>query len=293
MKILVFGAGSLGSLVGGLLARKHDVTLIGREPHMQAVRDDGLAVEGAVEARVTPATQTSVPASADVDLAVVTVKSFDTPSAAQSLKTCAPDAVLSLQNGLGNETTLSEQLDGVLAGTCTYGATCEPGQVRCTGVGKILLGPPTGGNSERAERVASAFKTAGLVTTVAEDMPRRLWEKLAVNAGINATTALARVENGMLSDSPATPIAVTAARETARAARQEGVELSEEETVEALTRVINATADNSSSMLQDVRSDRPTEIDAINGYIAQYDDTPVNTTLTGLLRTWEQKRELR
>ncbi len=293
MEILVFGAGSLGSLVGGLLAREHDVTLVGREPHVMAVREGGLTIEGAIEATVTPDARTAVPAGADIDLAVVAVKSFDTPEAARSLAACAPHSVLSLQNGLGNETTLSEHLGGVLAGTCTYGATHEPGRVRCTGVGEIVLGPPSGGRSERADRVAGAFEAAGLVTTVATDMPRRLWEKLAVNAGINATTALARVENGALDDGPATETARAAARETAGAARQDGVELSDGEAVDALTRVVDATADNSSSMLQDVLSGKRTEIDAINGYVARYDDTPVNAVLTGLLRTWERERKLR
>lgn len=293
MEILVFGAGSLGSLVGGLLAREHDVTLVGRESHMSAVRADGLVVEGEIETTVTPDTATSVPADASVDLAIVTVKSFDTQAATQSLTACSPDSVLSLQNGLGNEQTLSQRLDGVLAGTCTYGATYEPGRVRCTGVGEIVLGPPEGGRSDSAERVSRAFAAAGLKTTVDEAMSLRLWEKLAVNAGINATTALARVENGALREHPVSAVADAATRETAQAARTEGVELSDEQAVAALKRVVDATADNSSSMLQDVRARKRTEIDAINGYVAGYADTPVNTTLTRLLQTWEQKHDLR
>ncbi|RRJ30714.1 ketopantoate reductase family protein, partial [Halocatena pleomorpha] len=278
---------------GGVLAQKHDVTLVGREPHMAAIRDGGLVVDGEIEATVTPEARTSVPASAAVDLAIVTVKSFDTTTAARALTACEPRAVLSLQNGLSNESVLSEHLDGVLAGTCTYGATREPGRVRCTGVGKIVLGAPAGGRSECAERVVGAFEAVGLVATAATDMPRRLWEKLAVNAGINATTALARVKNGALDDGPAAEIAKAAAKETVHAARQEGVDLVETEAVDAVGRVVDATADNTSSMFQDVRSERPTEIDAINGYVAQYDDTPVNTTLAGLLRAWEHERDLR
>ena len=54
MEVLVHGAGALGSLVGGLLARAHDVTLVGRNPHVRQVREDGLRIEGAVEARVRP-----------------------------------------------------------------------------------------------------------------------------------------------------------------------------------------------------------------------------------------------
>lgn len=153
MDILVFGA---GSLIGGLLAREHDVTLVGREPQTTAVRDRGVTVEGAIEATVTPDARTTVPTE-EIDLAVVTVKSFDTPQAARSLGACSPHSVLSLQNGLGNERLLSEHLDGVLAGTCTYVATAKPGRVRCTGVGEIVLGPPGGGRSERADRVVDAF----------------------------------------------------------------------------------------------------------------------------------------
>lgn len=288
MDILVFGAGSLGSLIGGLLAREHAVTLVGRELHVQAVRASGLAIEGAIETTVSPDARTDVPDSGD--LAVVTVKSFDTEAAARSLTDCDLDSVLSLQNGLGNEATLAEQLDGVLAGTCTYGAMRpEPGRVRCTGVGEIVLGSlEQDYDSERAVRIGHAFEAAGLVTTVADDMSRRLWEKLAVNAGINATTALARVENGTLLDSPAIDTARAAARETARAAQQEGINVREKQCITAIEEVIDATADNRSSMLQDVRAGQRTEVDSINGYVAQYEKTPVNTTLTRLLRTWEQ-----
>lgn len=294
MDILVFGAGSLGSLIGGLLAREHSVTLVGREPHVKAVRASGLAIEGAIETTVSLGARTDVPARAD--LAVVTVKSFDTESAAQALTDCDLDTVLSLQNGLGNEETLSEHFDSVLAGTCTYGAM-RPGpvRVRCTGVGKIVLGSPDpdGDDSARAVRVGRAFESADLITTVAADMPRRLWEKLAVNAGINATTALARTENGALLDSPATATAQAAARETARVAQQNGIDLPEDQAITALERVIDATANNTSSMLQDIGTEKRTEVDSINGYVAQYENTPVNTTLARLLRTWEQERGLR
>lgn len=121
----------------------------------------------------------------------------------------------------------------------------ELGRVRCTGVGEIVLGSLEQ-DSERVVRISHAFEKAGLVTTVAEDMSRRLWEKLAVNAGINATIALARVENGTLLDSPASATARAAARETAHAARQARIDLREERRITAIEEVIDATADNRS-----------------------------------------------
>ena len=288
MEIVVLGAGSLGSLVGGLCAREHRVTLVGRDPHIGAVRDSGLHVGGAFDFTVHPAARTDPPPTAD--LALVTVKAFDTEAAARDLADCDLDAVCSLQNGLGNEEVLAAHLDGVLAGTCTYGARLvEPGRVECTGIGEIALGAPDGGDSARAGRVGRALQAAGIETAVADDMPRRRWEKLAINAGINPTTALARVPNGALNNGPLAGIAREAARETARVAREQGVDLGDEAAVAALDGVVEATAANTSSMLQDVAAGRRTEIDAINGAVLDRAGrpVPVNRTLAGLVRAWE------
>jgi 2-dehydropantoate 2-reductase len=129
-------------------------------------------------------------------------------------------------------------------------------------------------------------------------MPRRLWEKLAVNAGINAVTALARVENGAVRSGAAAAAARRAARETARVARAEGIDLPNREALAALESVADDTAANASSMLQDVRADRRTEVDAINGAVADRAEArgveaPTNTTLAALLRAWEAGRDLR
>jgi 2-dehydropantoate 2-reductase len=292
MDVVVFGAGSLGSLLGGLLARTHDVTLVGRRPGVEAVRADGLRVTGAVETTVYPDARTAPPERAD--LALVTVKAYDTDAAATALADVDLEAVCSLQNGLGNESRLAGTLDvPVLAGTCTYGARLvDPGVVACTGVGEVVLGPREGGRSTVADRAGRAFDDAGVVTTVADDMPRRLWEKLAVNAGINAPTALARIPNGALRTGDVETVAGAAAREVAAAARAEGVDLPDDRAVAAVESVADATADNRSSMLQDVERGRRTEVDSINGAVAG-EDAPVNATLAALLRAWERERGLR
>lgn len=296
MRVLVFGAGALGSLLGGLLAGRHDVALVGRDPHVSAVRTDGLRVEGELATTADPAAATTVP-DGSFDLALVTVKSYDTDSAAAALADRDVDAVCSLQNGLGNEARLAAALPcPVLAGTCTYGARLlEPGRVACTGVGELAVGPREGGPSPVADAAGGAFADAGVAATVAADMPRRLWTKLAVNAGINATTALAGLPNGALVDGPAAATAREAARETAGVARAAGVELPDERASERATGVADATATNVSSMRADLEAGRRTEIDWINGAVVDRADdaVPVNGTLTALVRAWERERGLR
>ena len=291
MHVVVFGAGSLGSLMGGLLARAHEVTLVARPDHARAVRAEGLRVTGEYDLRVHPDARAELPASAD--LVLVTVKAFDTASAAETLAGMdEAGAVLSLQNGMGNEETLGSLPWPILAGTTDFGAELRgPGVVRCNGVGEVTLGPPEGGESAAADRAGAAFRAAGIETTVADDMPRRLWTKLAVNAGINPTTALARVDNGAVLEEPLAETARAAARETAEAA-PEGVALGPEEAVAAMEDVARATADNVSSMRQDVEAGRRTEVGAINGYVVDRAraaglSAPVNATLAALVGGWE------
>lgn len=299
MEIVVFGAGSLGSLFGAGLATAHDVTLVGRDPHMAAVADGGLRVTG-LESFVAHPGATTDGTGLDADLAVVTVKAFDTAAAARGLATGSFEAVLSLQNGMGNEDVLADALEcPVLAGTTTYGARLsEPGEVEWTGRGEVAIGPWDSAPMGTVDRAADAFRTAEFETVTDDDMRSRLWEKLAVNAAINPVTALARVENGALEAGPLHETACIAARETARTARAAGVDLAEAAIIDRTEAVISATAPNHSSMYQDVAAGRRTEIDAITRYVVeraadQGVAVPVNRTLLSLIAGWEHGRGVR
>ena len=298
MEVLVFGAGALGSLVGGLLTRAHDVTLVGRDPHMRRVREDGLRIDGAVEAHVHPRAVTDG-YDRSAELALVTTKAYDVDDAARALATGEYEAVCSLANGLTEERLVAALDALVLAGTVTYGARlAEPGRVSCTGVGEVVVGPLSHGPHPVAERVRAAFDEAGIRATAADDMPRRRYEKLAVNAGINGPSALARVRNGATLDGPAGEVALETAREVARVARVDGIDLTEEAAVAAVERVAEDTAANHSSMREDVEAGRRTEVDAIYGAVIDRADAttvsvPTCRTLAALLRGWEAARGLR
>ena len=292
MDVLVYGAGALGSLVGGLLARTHEVTLVGRDPHMRRVRADGLRIDGAIDAHVHPRALTDG-THRSADLAVVTTKAYDTDAAAAALATGEYDAVCSLQNGLTEERLVAALDPTVLAGTASYGARLvESGRVTCTGVGEVVLGALSGGRDPVAERVGAAFDEAGIETTVATDMPRRRYEKLAVNAAINGPSALVRLSNGDTLAGPGGEAAREAAREVARIARADGVALGEAAAVDAVERVAADTAANRSSMCEDVTAGRRTEVDAIYGAALDRADqfgvpAPTCRTIASLIRGWE------
>lgn len=299
MHVAVMGAGSLGSLIGGLLASDHRVTLVGREAHMRAVAANGLRITGSIERIVHPATTTSWSAAGDPDVGVVTVKSYDTDAAATELREHPPPTTISLQNGLGNVATLDRVLghrSDVLAGTATYGALMsEPGAVRCTGQGTVTIGARDGSRSSTAERIAQAW-SAALGCRADPHMPERRWEKVAINAAINPVTALTGTRNGRILSDPLRPIAFAAAREVVRVAREQDVALEVDKTVSELERVAQQTSENVSSMARDVRHSSRTEIDAINGAVidrASPDYVPVNRLLYGLVVGYEKGAGIR
>ncbi|MFB6227093.1 MAG: ketopantoate reductase family protein, partial [Halobacteriales archaeon] len=277
--------------------REHRVTLLGRDPHVRAVREDGLRITGEVDLTVSLEAATEIDSTSEPDLAVVTVKSFDTAGAARTLARAHAGAVLSLQNGMGNEASLADHLDcPVLAGTTTCGARLhEPGVVACTGIGDVTVGPHADAPLAPAERAGTAFRSAGIEADVVADPRPHLWEKLAVNAGINPVTALARIRNGTLVDGPPRGVAMEAATETAAVARDHGISLSGDDARAAVLEVAEATARNRSSMLVDVAAGRRTEIDAINGFVLDRAEraVPVNETLAGLIRAWEASEGVR
>ncbi|MFW5917092.1 MAG: ketopantoate reductase family protein [Halorubrum sp.] len=298
MEVLVYGAGALGSLVGGLLARTHEVTLVGRDPHMREIRADGLRIDGEVDVGVRPRALTDG-THRSADLALVTTKAYDTDAAARALATGEYGAVCSLQNGLTEERLVAALDPTVLAGTASYGARfAEPGRVTCTGVGEVVVGALSGGSDPLADRVGAAFDEAGIATTVADDMPRRRYEKLAVNAGINGPSALARLSNEETLDGPAGGVAREAAREVGRVARVAGVDLAGDEAVAALERVVADTAANRSSMCEDIAGGRRTEVDAIYGAAIERADrfgvtVPTCRTIASLIRAWERGEGIR
>ena len=310
MRILIMGAGSLGSVVGGLMANTgHSVTLVGRRAHMDAIARDGLRITGIwgkhlAESLVTRTDVNELSAGA-FDLILVTVKSYDTADAAKAIQPLvdANTLVCSYQNGLGNVELLAETVgwERCFGARAIYGAWLpEDGQVDVT----VIANPTALGTyrpetpAERVREIATAMDESGMPTVYTDSIATVLWSKVAYNCAMNALSAMLDVPYGKLLNSEET-------RTTMRDVTHElylvghalGVHL-EPSTPEAyidllFNELIPPTALHYASMREDFRRRRRTEIDALNGAICRYGDEhgipcPVNERLTREVRAREE-----
>ena len=293
--VVVLGAGAMGCLLGGLVARSGrpvalvDVVREKVDALASGIRFSGVEGDFVIPVKATTDSSTMGPP----DFLLFCVKAYDTrAAAAQHAHLAGPGTtVITLQNGLGNIEAISEYIKAgqLLAGTISLGANMiEPGHVHFAGRGKIDLGELDGTLSDRLERGAALFKDAGVQVEYSRDVQALLWSKLVVNVGINALTAMLDVRNGVLLELPAArDLMGRAVEEAVRVANHCGVAMNLDEAVAHVEGVARATARNRSSMLSDVAAGRPTEVGQINGAVveraAQHGiDTPVNEVLTRL-----------
>lgn len=296
--VVVFGAGAVGSWLGALLHHAgHDVTLVGRQEHVAIVNARGLTVSGKTEMVARPRAVTR-PEAAPPDVVLVTVKAYDTRRAAQEMRPLVGPrtSIVSVQNGLGNVETLADAFTDrqVFAAVTTHGVTfVEPGHVRHAGLGYFRVGSPFNEHA-RAEALGALFRSA---IPDAEHSPRilgELWAKVVVNAAINPLTAITGLRNGALLEIPALrDLMQRAAEEAIDVARAEGAPLPDDDLLLRARRVAELTAQNKSSMLQDVERGRRTEIDAICGEVVERGlrqgvDAPINLALRALVKGIEE-----
>jgi len=303
MKIAIVGAGAMGSLFGALMAEGgHEVWLCDvRHEHINAVKKNGLKIEFEGKTRNIRLNAADNPQQiGESDLVLIFVKSTQTrPAAETGARLLGPKGiVMTLQNGMGNADIIAEYIspNRIVAGTTAHGATMlAAGSIRHAGTGPTTIGMWAGGKKEiqSARQIADLLCGVKIKCDAVEDVRPVIWDKLLVNVGINAITALTGIKNGQLLDLDLTrELSRAAVEEAAAVARALGIEIREDPTAHVF-QVAAATAVNRSSMGQDVDHHRPTEIDAINGFVAREARrmeiaTPVNRALTALIRTLEE-----
>jgi 2-dehydropantoate 2-reductase len=274
MRLMVFGAGALGSVVAARLAEHHTVSLVGRREHVEAIRSRGLRITGHTELVQTRIEALTDPAEVgdEPEAVLLTVKAYDTAAAIVALAPLVDSALfVSLQNGLGNEEILATRCARVLGAVINQGATMlAPGEVYHAGSGSIAIGPFFGTGASDAEAIAAALAEAGFPARAVTDIRARIWEKAILNAAVNPLSALLRKRTGELIESDALRAAMRqVVDESVAIAAACGIALAADAVFATIEQVAEATRDNKSSMYQDLERGRRTEIEAINGALVE------------------------
>ncbi len=302
--IIIVGAGALGSFIGGLLSTVTKVSLIGREPHLTAVRDHGLKISGITEGVYHPiaAIEPSDIPPEKGKVFIFTVKGYNTEFAVDTIRQFAEegDVFMTLQNGVGNDEIIISHFGDkhILAGVTSNGITFkENGHIIHAGRGETVIGSVDREDDEIARNITNLFNSSGIPTRVTRNICGEVWAKLIVNAAINPLTAITGLKNGKILEIPELMETVKGVvEEVERTARANDIRLPNCDMLAKTVGVIKNTADNKSSMLQDIERGRRTEIDSINGAVAHYAEiagvkVPLNKSVTALIKAIEEKRD--
>lgn len=306
MKIVMLGAGALGSTIGGTLAMGgNDVHFVDMwQEHVDLINKDGLHMTNEKEDwYVRVDARTTADTIGEADLVIVLVKSFATKQAVEQLKQTnvigKNTLVMSLQNGLGNEETIASVIgsENVISGkTYVGGRLIQAGYISAGVQGKwTYIGELNGEITDRIQTVCNVFNDAGLLCEVSDNIKGLIWDKLLINVAAGALCGITRLPYGPLYEEDyIKDVAVAAIQEGIQVAKAAGVVLKSEDPQYPWVAASEGLPGTfKTSILQSLELKRPTEIDFINGSIVEWGKkygiaTPVNQTLVACVKGIEK-----
>jgi 2-dehydropantoate 2-reductase len=299
MKIAMMGSGGVGGFFGGRLAHAgYDESFIARGAHLSAMRERGLLIENQQQGdiHVPKVTVTDDPAQIGrVDLVVISVKLWDTESAARRIKPLiGPETgVVSLQNGVIKDDILRRELgDAAVMGGVAYVAThvSRPGVIHQTGtMQRIIVGEYDGSKSARAKSLHEALARAGVNAELSDDVRRAIWEKFVFLVALSGATASIRMPIGPIRENPRTRAFFRELlSENVAVGRACGVALPEDYVENRLAFADGLPADMTSSMHHDLERGNRLEVDWLSGGVVQLGTakgvaTPANRAVRDIL----------
>lgn len=301
MRVAVLGSGAVGGYYGALLARAgHDVVLIARGAHLEAIRASGLRVTGPLgDWHVRARAEEDTAAAGPCDLVLVAVKTYDNDTALPLLPPLVGPGtdVLTLQNGVDSPDDVAAVVGrGPVIGGATYIATAlaAPGLIEQTGtLRRIVFGEVFEHRGELTPRVArlhDALAAADVQSEATPDGRVPLWEKFAYLAPFAGMTGAARQPVGVIRSEPAARAQlIEAFREVEALARAEGIPVAPDLLARGIQYVDSVPASMRSSLLIDLSLGKRIEVEALQGAVVRRAaalglPVPVMTTLYAVLR---------
>lgn len=304
MIIGISGAGAVGCHYGSLLQQAgHEVRFLARGAHLAALQKSGLLhVSDGVGTRIAVRADDDASVLADTEVVLLTAKMTDFEAMLEQIFPYVADDALfvTLQNGVVAPEMVQQAFPqhAVAAATPFIGVRIEqPGIIVHSAAGGMRLGHwQSGPGDELFAPLLDALLTAGVAAREEPDARLMLWRKLLWNVGFNAPTAITRrYARDMAADKEALMLVRSAMAEAVAVARSTGIKLNEED----IDKHVQVTLDMGTvktSMWQDIERGRPTEVDYINGYVAERGKslgvtTPVNEMLTVLVHVISARRQ--
>jgi 2-dehydropantoate 2-reductase len=299
-KICIVGCGALGSVIGAHVARLDDVEVyaydVSRE-HVLAIRESGLRISGAIEFKVKLHATTEAKEIPVCDFGIFATKSLHTRTAVEQTAHIfgSSGAVCSVQNGLGNEEIIAGRVRQVIRGATTMAAhLIGPGHAGFEFYSDLWIGPfePSGTPFERVQELADLLNRAGLRVVPLQDARGAQWTKLIFNSAVNPVGALTRLHHGAAHRyPPASALYEALLQEGESVAKALGITLHGDPR-EMIAEGASAQGKRKVSMLQDILAHRQTEVDFINGAIADCGEklgipVPLNRALWRLVKGLE------
>ncbi len=309
MNILVVGLGALGTVFATMLKKAgHQVHALTRDRYLNALRDRRVHIGGiwGSHEAVLDGIASSINSfrGTAFDLAILTVKAYDTGAAILQVKplVTADTLVLVAQNGYGNYETVAAEVgkDHSLLSRVIFGVKpLGTGNAEVTVIADaVRLGQPEAAVPEaRCREIARTINAAGIPTEYAANITAVLWDKILYNAALNPLGAVLECTYGQLAEDPGTRSLMDAMiGEIFEVARSHGFPLNWKNAAEYrdhfYAKLVPPTAKHYPSMYYDVKAGKRLEIDALNGAIVRLGrekgiPTPVNETITALIRAKE------
>ena len=302
-RIVIIGAGAMGSIYAGLLAdagnEVHVVDIW--QQHIDKINSTGLRLTGFSGDRLVTSIKAHVSTAGigRCDLVIIATKASGVREAAKAATNVVDEntLILTIQNGLGagERILASLQSSNILLGVAGgFGAAIKsPGHAHHNGMELIRVGEMCGGLSERVERIAQIWRDAGFNVKAFEDINQLIWEKFICNVAFSAPcTVFNKTLGELMADPHAWHIAKTCAIEAYDAAQAKKINLCFDDPVDYVTKFGRKMPDAKPSMLLDHLDQRKSEIDAINGMVPEVaagagTSAPFNEVVTAIVRSRE------
>ncbi len=278
MNYIILGAGAIGSYYGAMLSKNCNVLLIGRKEHVDAINSNGLKIDGIEKGNFKVKAVTEIDKIKENTVVLLTTKVIDSSNAVLSIKDKVRDdtIIVCLQNGCGIEKLVRDVIDCKVLRAVTDQAIIfeEPGRIKISYNGYFKIE-----KSNVSEKIVEDIKKCGIEAKISQNIAQDIWKKMLINCVLNPLTAIYGIKNSEVTEHQKEMKEIL--NEVKLVLDKEGIIFDKEEYEEIWKMKYS---ENLSSMLQDIRNKRKTEIDYINGAVVKLGQkhnipTPVNAEI--------------